>query len=696
MTPTSISLAGGGVSLRLTSTDAQLPVVAHWGAPLDDHDDLTRCLLPEMVSDQTERRIECSLLPEESRGWLGTPGLAGHRSGRFSTHAFTVTGIEATSGSATVQAQDTGLNLTLCLVVTEEGVVELSGKVTNTGDDSFTVDSFLPALRVPLRATELLDFAGRHLRERSPQRHPFTVGTLRRDNRRGRTSLQSTTLLVAGEAGFGFQTGQVWGLHVAWSGNHTHLAERAPGGEQVLAGGELLLPGEVVLAPGESYTSPLLVCSYGQGLDELSARYHAWLRRHQRLRHPTGVRPRPVTLNTWEAVYFDHDHASLVELAERAAEVGVERFVLDDGWFGARRDDTAGLGDWEVSPEVWPHGLEPLADTVRGLGMEFGLWVEPEMINLDSDLARAHPDWVLGPSGRRPLAVRHQQVLNLAHPDAYAHIAARLTDLVERLGIAYLKWDHNRDLIEAVGPHGERLVHAQTTAYYRLLDQLHARFPQLEIESCSSGGGRVDLGVLVRTDRIWTSDCNDALERQQIQRWTGLLVPPEMMGAHIGPPRAHTTGRTHDLAFRAGTALFGHLGIEWDLRGATPAEREQVAAWVARAKQLRGLLATGRTVRTADRDGTRVHGVVGPDQAVFAVVQLASSPTYPTGPVTLPGLDPEARWQVSLDELTPAPGLPWAAQPLSLSGRALAEAGLAVPTLYPEQLVLIHCERSVP
>ncbi|WP_232547335.1 alpha-galactosidase [Propioniciclava soli] len=690
MTQTSFPLARGGVSLVLTTRDGHLPVVTYWGPALDGADDPAATLTPPFVSDQTEELVECSLLPEESRGWLGTPGLAGHRAGRHSTHAFVVDEVDADATSATFRAVADGLALTLTVALTEEGVVELAAELTNTGADAYTLDALTPALRVPPHARELLDLTGRHLRERSPQRHPFSVGSLRRDNRRGRTSLQSTTLMIAGEEGFGFRTGRVWGVHVAWSGNHTHLAERSHGGEQILAGGELFGPGELVLAPGETYATPMVLASFGVGLDALSARYHGWLRRVSGPR-----RPRPITLNTWEAVYFAHDHDALVELAEAAARVGVERFVLDDGWFGSRRDDTTGLGDWAVSDAVWPGGLEPLAEAVRGLGMEFGLWVEPEMVNLDSDLARAHPDWILRPDAERlPLRVRNQHVLNLTRPEVVDHLAERLVELVRRIGIAYLKWDHNRDLIEACGVAGERLVHDQTLAYYRLVEHLKRECPGLEIESCASGGGRVDLGVLTRTDRIWASDCNDALERQDIQRWTGLLLPPEVVGAHVGPPRAHTTGRTQELSFRAGTALFGHFGIEWDLRTASQTELERLAAWVGRAKEVRDLLATGATVRTEDRDGTRVHGVVGPDRALFAVVQLATSPTYPTAPVTLPGLDPDARWRVRLDELTPQPGLPWASGTPVLSGRALAESGLAAPTLHPEHLAIIHLERS--
>jgi alpha-galactosidase len=219
----------------------------------------------------------------------------------------------------------------------------------------------------------------------------------------------------------------------------------------------------------------------------------------------------------WEAVYFDHDLDRLTELARRAAAVGAERYVLDDGWFGSRREETRGLGDWTVSPEVWPDGLAPLADRVHDLGMQFGLWFEPEMVNPDSDLYRAHPEWVLG-AARLPPSWRHQQVLNLAHPDAYAYILERLDALLTEYDIAYLKWDHNRDVVDAP-------VHAQTLAVYRLLDELRARHPGVEIESCSSGGARVDLGILARIDRVWGSDSNDALERQHIQRWTALLLP---------------------------------------------------------------------------------------------------------------------------------------------------------------------------
>jgi alpha-galactosidase len=505
---------------------------------------------------------------------------------------------------------------------------------------------------------------------------------------------------VAGEAGFAARSGHVWGVHLAWSGNQRLLAERTVSNVSFLAAGELLLAGEAPLAPGESYESPWVVGSHGDGLDELASRFHDHLR--ARADHPSS--PRPVTMNVWEAVYFDHDLDRLTSIADVAASVGVERFVLDDGWFRHRRDDHAGLGDWYVDEEVWPQGLGPLVDHVRGHGMQFGLWFEPEMINADSDLARAHPDWILSAGHRLPPESRFQQVLDLANPAAFGYILERMSAIVGEYSIDYIKWDHNRDLVEpGRAAHGRAGVHEQTQALYRLVDTLKARHPDLEIESCSSGGARADLGILDRTDRIWASDCIDALERQQIERWTGLLVPPEMIGSHVGAPVAHTTGRTHNLTFRAGTALFGHFGIEWDLRTASDQDRIRMAEWVALYKEHRALLHSGRVVRVDHPDpAVQVHGVVSAerDEALFAIVAVATSVWSPTGLVRLPGLDPAARYRispVSIAAAVPAYGdaaaTPWWSGRPVLSGRVLAEHGLQAPSLLPEQLVLVHLVR---
>ncbi|MEU8569983.1 alpha-galactosidase [Streptomyces pathocidini] len=699
-----LHLRSEGTSLLLDCTGDRLPRVLHWGADLGE---LTGAALTavataaaetQLMSGTVDIPVQVGVLPELSAGWLGTPGLSGHRDGRDFSAAFSVRELDSSAGNGVVvDATDkqAGLSLRLELELTASGLVRQRAALTNDGEGTFTLDGLLLTLPVPSHATELLDLTGRHLRERAPQRHEFTEGTHLRENRRGRTGADATLVQVAGERGFGFRAGEVWGLHVAWSGNHRSLAERTSGGVSLLGGGETLLPGEIRLAPGASYESPWIYGSYGRGLDELSGRFHGYMRGRE---HHPG-RPRPVTLNTWEAVYFRQDLDKLKALADAAAEVGAERFVLDDGWFRHRRDDRAGLGDWYVDEGVWPEGLHPLVAHVRGLGLEFGLWFEPEMINPDSDLARAHPEWIMSTGGRTPPEQRHQQVLDVGRPEAYAYLLERISALVAEYAIDYLKWDHNRDLVEAgSGPAGVAGVHAQTAAVYRLMDELRLRHPGLEIESCSSGGARIDLGVLERTDRVWTSDCNDALERQQIQRWTGLLLPPELMGAHVGPPASHTTGRTHTLDFRAGTAFFGHLGIEWDLTEASREDRDRLAEWIAAHKELRPLLHGGTVVRGDHPDPALwVHGVVAPDRsrAVYALVQTATSPNISPGRIRLPGLDDAAGYRIS----PLAPGdrggryatelLSWWGGGTELPGRVLSTLGIQAPALFPDSLLLI-------
>jgi alpha-galactosidase len=712
-----IHLRAGGVSLVVDTAGAQLPRVLHWGAdlgelPLSALHALRRATVAQVVTNSIDQGVPLSMLPEQALGWLGTPGVSGHRAGSDFSPAFLVddllleSPVGAIANRLTVSATDThaGLGLVLEVELTTSGLLRTRATLKNASRTSdYTLDSLLLALPVPMRAQEILDFTGRHLRERSPQRHEFTLGTHLRENRRGRTGADATLLLLAGTPGFSFEAGEVWGLHVGWSGNHRTLAERTPAGDGFLGGGELLLPGEGTLDPGATYATPWVYGSWGRGLDAMSARFHEYLR--ARAQHPTT--PRLVVLNTWEAVYFDQDLAALTALTDAAAEVGVERFVLDDGWFRHRRDDHAGLGDWYVDETVWPDGLRPLVEHVRAAGMEFGLWVEPEMINVDSDLARKHPDWILSTGNRLPPEARHQQVLDLANPAAYEHILERLDSLVDEYAIDYLKWDHNRDLVEpGSSSHGRAGVHDQTLAVYRLMDELKTRHPQLEIESCSSGGGRADLGILDHTDRIWTSDCIDALERQQIQRWTGLLLPPEFIGAHVGSPIAHSTGRTHSLAFRAGTALFGHLGVEWDLRSATATERTDLATWISLYKEKRELLHTGRVVHADHPDhALLVQGVVASDrsEAMYSLVAVATSIWSPPGLVRLPGLDPDADYRLTpLGPTADVPSSgghappPWWADGILLPGRVLAEVGVQAPWLMPERLVLLAATRVPP
>ncbi|WP_246507331.1 alpha-galactosidase [Actinocrinis puniceicyclus] len=705
-----IALSAAGASLVLDARGPGLPEVLHWGA--DPGSSQGTAALLALRPPGPPR----PLIPSQGEGWFGRPALSGHRDGTWRPTRFELTeplaaqppaagaGADAgpgAGGKIVVRAADpqAGLALDSELELTAQGVLRVRHTLTNTAQTPYTLDRLAALMPVPAQAVEILDFAGRWSRERSPQRAALRQGAWVRENRRGRTGFDAGPL-IAGSAGFAFRSGQVWAVHTAWSGNHVQYVERLADGRAVLGGGELLEPGEIRLRTGQSYQSPWVYFASGEsGLDELSARLHRMLR--GRSHHPAT--PRPVTLNIWEAVYFDHTLDRLLDLADKAAAIGVERFVVDDGWFRHRRTDDAGLGDWYVDETVWPGGLHPLVERVRKHGMQFGLWFEPEMVNPDSDLARAHPDWFLADPARLPAEQRNQQVLDVARPEAFGYLLERLDSLVGEYRIDYIKWDHNRDIAEPLHD-GTPGVHAQTLAVYRLLDELRARNPGLEIESCSSGGARVDLGVLERTDRVWGSDNIDPIERQSIQRWTSLLIPYELIGAHVGSSPAHVSARATDLSFRAATALFGHAGIESDITGWDERDLEQLAQWIAEYKRLRPLLHSGEVVRADHPDPAAwLHGVVAPgrEHALFAYVQLETSAFEHGAALRFPGLDEDADYELTvLPVVSAAPQTwpQWAAggQPAVLPGRVLTTIGVEAPRLVdkPGQSFVIELLRQ--
>jgi alpha-galactosidase len=644
-------------------------------------------------------------LGEHARGLFTRPHLRGHRLGgrgwstRFDCEDVSVEGDDLRIDLVDDQA---GLRLRTEAESLPGGGLRLRHTLTNLGDDDYQVDGLEVVLPVADRLGEVLDFTGRHERERSPQRHVLTDGLWLRESRHGRPGLGSPTMAVLGSPGFSTTYGEVVGVHVAWSGNSVLRVERDAATGTTIGGGELLLPGELRLGPGESYRTPWVhVAGSSDGLDGLAAAWHE----HQRAL-PAHPGRQPVSLNVWEAVYFDHDLPRLRAIADRAARIGVERFVLDDGWFLGRRDSTAGLGDWVVDPTVWPDGLTPLVDHVRALGMELGLWFEPEMVNPDSDLYREHPDWILAAGDRIPTLHRNQLVLDLSREEVRRHVFDQISSVLSAYPIDAVKWDHNRDLLEAGGAAvgGAPVVHRQTEGFYALLDDLRAAHPRVDWESCASGGGRIDLGVLERVQRVWASDMTDALARQSIQRWTMQLVAPEYVGAHVSSPTSHSTGRTLSLDFRAATALFGSFGVEWDLTQASDDDLDRLATWVDRYKRFRPLLHSGWMVRPESPDPTvLLHGVLASDrsEALVAHVQL-DEPSHNRGVfVRVPGLDPAAdyrlAWEGPVDRhpLSMSPTLveegPTAGAPVT--GAALADRGFWVPRRRPETVTLVHLSR---
>jgi alpha-galactosidase len=722
-----LGLRAAGTSV-VVDAGGRMPRLLHWGADLGPLDgDLAMALLttatPAILNNSPDSPRVLSLWPTESESWAGTPAQSGHAAGTATTprpELTSVLRVEAPEGGGTLSFQCvdrvTALRSELVLTLDAFGVLTVDMSVLRDGALAavdmapYSLDGLRALLPLPERATELLDFTGKWCRERSPQRSPLSFGSHVRRARRGKPGHDSPYLLAVGTAGFGFRHGEVWATHLAWSGDGEYLAERLPEGAgalaSVLGAGEGLRPGEVLLSDGDEYVAPTVYFVWSdQGLDGIAERLH----RRTRARSTHPATPRPLTLNSWEALYFDHDLDRINDLVERAAQIGVERFVLDDGWFHGRRGPNAGLGDWHVDADVWPEGLKPLVDLVREHGMQFGLWFEPEMINLDSEIAREHPDWVLGPRDGLGASSRAQFVLDVGRQDAYDYVLARVSALVREYDIDYIKWDHNRDLIEAVGRRdgGDRpAVRQQTLALYRMLDELRRRHPGLEIETCSGGGGRVDLGMLERTDRLWASDCNDPVERALIERWTRMLIPPELIGSHLGAERSHTTSRRTDLPFRLATALTAHAGVEWNLAEATDDELKAISTWADLYRELRHLIHSGRVVNADLPDeATLLSGIVAQDgsRALYTWTRLASSTDGQTGRVRLPGLCSDAHYLVRVREEIGQASRHETADPawldlardrgVHLPGTVLAVAGLPLPTLNPQQALLLDVTR---
>jgi alpha-galactosidase len=676
-----------------------VPAIVHWGARLDAPDAQRLASMTRRPTTHGSLDVvpDLQIVPQHSLGSQARPGLQGHRpGGRDWAPRFSTGDVQTTERSVTTSSRDAiaKLRLDTHIELDASGALCVSATVTNEGDSRYLLDALTVSLPVPSSARDLTTYSGRWSRESATHRQTIDHGAWTTENRTGRTSHEYPPTVWWSTTDAREWSGEVWGVHLEWSGNHAVLAELLPDGRRYAQLGELLMPGEVCLDPGASYTTPKVVGAYGaNGFTSAS-----WvLHRHVRSVAPK-VAARKVLLNTWEATYFNHDTAALSALADAAADLGVERFVLDDGWFGARRNDRAGLGDWVVSREVYPQGLAPLIAHVQSRGMDFGIWIEPEMVNRESDLVRAHPDWVLHAVDYEPVMARHQLVLDLTNEQAFAHVFAQLDALLRDHDIAFVKWDMNRPLIHASAADGAAGAHRQTLAFYRLLDSLRTAHPQVEFESCASGGGRIDHAVLSRAVRVWTSDCNDPLERQHIQRGTGMWVPNEMLGMHVGAKQSHTTGRSHSIELRVITALFGWMGVECDPQKLNDHDRSVLREAIALHKQHRALLHSGDAVRfDLDDDTALAHGVFAADRrtALLAYVQLQTSPWLVVPRWRIAGLDLDRTYTVTHLPLGRLGGIghtqpEWMTTPLTCTGRELAVVGLQPPSLWPESGMLVH------
>ncbi|UQZ35555.1 alpha-galactosidase [Paenibacillus sp. PK3_47] len=499
---------------------------------------------------------------------------------------------------------------------------------------------------------DTLHLSGAWVRERHMQRRPLVPGAaLSLESRRGSSSHQANPFLALLRPGADEDHGDVYGFSLVYSGSFAAAAEVEQFGQTRVTIGINPFDFSWLLEPGQSFQTPEAVLVYsGEGLGGMSRTYH----RLYRTRLCRGVhrdKARPILVNNWEATYFDFDADKIAAIAKEAGPLGIELFVLDDGWFGKRDKDNSSLGDWFEDRRKLPGGLADLANRVNNEGLQFGLWVEPEMVSPDSDLYRKHPDWCLHAEGRRRTEARNQLILDLSRPEVCDYLYETLSAVFASAPITYVKWDMNRNMTEiasaAAGPERQQeTAHRYMLGLYNLMERLTSQFPDILFESCSGGGGRFDPGMLFYMPQTWTSDDTDAIERLSIQYGTSIVYPASSMGAHVSAVPNHQVERTTSLAIRGDVAMSGNFGYELDLRTFTEAEKNLAAKQIAQYKEIRTLVQQGdmyRLLSPFEGSGDTAWMFVSEDktEAFVAYFRVLATPNAPISRLTLKGLNPE-------------------------------------------------------
>ncbi|WP_328676195.1 alpha-galactosidase [Streptomyces sp. NBC_01261] len=634
-------------AVHLTEDDELLHL--HWGPAiaLADAEELAARPLPEGSSFESplDGREE---YPVEGGPRFARPALSVRTPERRGTE-WTFERYDTEADELRLRFRDTGLAITLHYRMRGD-VVERWTTLDNDGGEALELlraDSAVWTL--PERdGWQLSQLHGRWAAESRLVRSALTYGEKVIGSRRGHTGHQHLPW-VALDTDATEERGEVYGCALGWSGSWRIAVAQLPDARVQIGGGAGYDDsGLLLLAPGESFTAPVFAGLWSDaGFGGASRTWHDYQRTYV---IPDADQDRPVLYNSWEATQFDISEEQQETLAQRAAAVGVELFVVDDGWFGARTSDRAGLGDWTPNPDRFPAGLKPLADRVHAHGMRFGIWVEPEMVNPDSDLYRAHPDWVQYQEGRKRTEFRNQLVLNLAREDVQEYLWEQLDGLLSSAPIDYVKWDFNRCFTDAGWPgdaYPQRLWIDHVRALYALFDRLRAAHPGVAFESCSGGGGRIDLGIMSRTDQVWTSDNTDPLDRLAIQHGFSQIHPARVMAAWVtDSPNTQLNGRVSSLRFRFVSAMAGVLGVGGDLSEWTGEELAEARRWVDLYKEIRPLVQHGDLHRLRPPSGGlgAVQYVRGDETVVLALLQ-AQHYGEPLPALRLRGLDPAASYE---------------------------------------------------
>lgn len=537
-----------------------------------------------------------------------------------------------------------------CDVITRRLVVEnhTGGPLTLERCMSYQLD-------LPYTGYTLTTFTGAWARERHETVIPTNVGIHRFGSRSGVSSHYCNPFFMVTAPGATEASGRVYGFNLIYSGSHQGQVEVTPFSKTRISAGIQSDGFGWTLADGENFHTPEAVLSYsGQGKNGLSRNMHRFVKNH--IVPPQWAhQPRPILLNNWEATYFNFNEHKLLSLARKAAKLGMELFVLDDGWFGNRDSDDRALGDYSINSKKLPGGLTSLAKKVNALGLDFGLWFEPEMVSPNSDLYRAHPDWAVKCPGADPSLSRNQLVLDLCRTEVQDYIIENVNRILASAPIKYVKWDMNRPLTDTYSPvlsEQSRFSHSWVLGLYRVMEAITAANPHILFEGCASGGNRFDLGILRYMSQIWTSDDTDCYERTKIQTGTSYGYPLSVMGAHVSASPNHQTARTSPLESRFDVAAFGLLGYELDLGNLTPAEEKVIAAQVSYYKEHRELFQSG----TFHRLRSPFHSewcswiVVSENKSEALVLDAIGRmvPNSETEPLILTGLDPDKCYRVTV------------------------------------------------
>ncbi len=684
-------LDDGHQTLVFANEGHYLPSIVYWGRSLpadEDLDELAQATSIDITGGMLDAHPPLCLCPLAIDTFPGQAGLILRRSDGTSLHpTLRFESASVLSKGIVFEAHDPAAGLTWQAEFRshpETRVIACRSRLLSRRPVHLEWLA-APVFPAPQQGRESIEFSGRWCGEFQIATHSWSAGIRARNNPTGRTGHEHFPGLYLPAKGTSNTAGEVHACHYGWSGGHGMIAEELPDGRRQVQFGHAR--GSEAEANTEFATATLYLAWSDAGLNGAATA----LQRHVRervVRWPEASLPRPVHYNCWEAIYFDHDIEILSDIARIAADLGAERFVLDDGWFGRRNDDTSSLGDWQVDPGKYPQGLTPLIERVRSLGLGFGLWLEPEMVSCDSDLARAHPDWISGPVDQ--IEGRRQRVLDLTRREVFEYLFERVHRLLTSHAIEYIKWDHNRVLPLADA--------AQTRALLALLDRLRRAHPGVEIESCASGGGRIDYGILERCQRIWLSDSNDALERLRIQHDAALFLPAAVTGSHVGPRRCHTSGRTLDIHLRAWTAAQRHFGFEMDLRELSEEEAAALKGVCRWWKENRDWLFRADILRLDSMDEAviaEMQRAEGGERFVVFAAKLHTSRQIAPRPLTLTGLDPDARYRVDLLTRDRCPALSrgdplMKSKALTAGGTWLMQAGLNLPWSFPATIHVVE------